>query len=226
MECLDQFKRYMNSQHPNMNFTSESELDNALAFLDVYVSRECNGFVTSVYRKPTFSGVYTNFDSYIPTSYKSGLVYTLLYRSYMICTTWHQVDKEFSVIRSFMLKNGYPSELFDRTLTFFLNKLYTAKPSMQSVESKVKNYQIILPYLGSFTKRLEKRVKQGLNEHLPNVKIRFVYRASTRLRNLFAFKDRIPSYIRSGFVYKFTCASCKAVYIKRLGSVNTWVCQR
>ena len=213
MKCLDEFKRYMNNQHPNMNFTSESELDNALAFLDVYVRREGNGFVTSVYRKPTFSGVYTNFDSYIPTSYKSGLVYTLLYRSYMICTKWHQVDKEFSKIRSFMLKNGYPSELFDRTLTFFLNKLYTTKPSSQSVESKVKNYQIILPYLGSFTKRLEKRIKLGLNEHLPHVKITFVYRASTRLRNLFAFKDKIPSYIRSGFVYKFTCASCKAVYI-------------
>ena len=112
-----------------------------------------------------------------------------------------------------MLKNGYPTELFEKTLSFFLNKLYSTRTPAESVESTTKNYQIILPYLGSFTKRVEKKIKQGLKDHLPSIKITFVYRASSRLRNLFAFKDKIPSYISSGIVYKFTCASCKAVYI-------------
>ena len=54
---LELFKAYFNTQHSNMNFTSESEQDNALPFLDVYVSRDQSCFITSVYRKPTFSGV-------------------------------------------------------------------------------------------------------------------------------------------------------------------------
>ena len=82
IEHLEQFKAYMNLQHPNMNFTSELEVDDSLAFLDVFVTRTMDKFVTSVYRKPTFSGVYTHYDSYIPLQYKSGLVYTLLHRSY------------------------------------------------------------------------------------------------------------------------------------------------
>ena len=187
MEFLEKFQQYMNSQHPNMNFTSEVESNNALAFLDVYVSRNNGSFITSVYRKPTFNSVYTNFDSFIPTSYKTGLVYSLLYRSYMICTNWQQIDNEFEKIRSLMLKNGYPTELFEKTLSFFLNKLYSTDTSAESVESTMKNYQIILPYLGSFTKRVEKKIKQDLKDHLPSIKITFVYRASSRLRNLFAF---------------------------------------
>ena len=65
-ECLEQFKAYMNKQRKNQNYTSELEVDNALPFLDVYVSRVMNKFVTSVYRKTTFSGIYTHYDSYIP----------------------------------------------------------------------------------------------------------------------------------------------------------------
>ena len=34
--------------------------------------------MTSVYREPTFSGVFTNFESFIPGIYKRGLIETLL----------------------------------------------------------------------------------------------------------------------------------------------------
>ena len=48
-----------------MNFTFEQEKNGKLSFLDVEVSRDGNTFVTSVYRKPTFSGVYTHFTIHI-----------------------------------------------------------------------------------------------------------------------------------------------------------------
>ena len=37
-----------------------------LSFLDVEVSKQQGKFVAKVYRKPTFSGVYTHFDSFLP----------------------------------------------------------------------------------------------------------------------------------------------------------------
>ena len=58
----------------NMNFTFEQEKNGKLSFLDVEVSRDGNTFVTSVYRKPTFSGVYTHFDSFLPSTYKIGMI--------------------------------------------------------------------------------------------------------------------------------------------------------
>ena len=98
IQCLEQFKEYLNSQLRNTNFTSEIESDNLLAFLNVYVTRIAEKLITSVYCKPTFSGVYTHYDSYIPLEYKSGLVYILLYRSYTIFTSWTQIHAEIDKI--------------------------------------------------------------------------------------------------------------------------------
>ena len=48
-----------------------------LSFLDVEISRQNSKFVTTVYRKPNFSGVYTHYDSFIPSIHKFGMLYTL-----------------------------------------------------------------------------------------------------------------------------------------------------
>ena len=68
----------MNTKHLSIKFTFEHEHNNAFSFLDVKICRENNKLTTSVYRKPTFSGVFTNFKSFIPTVQKFSLVYILL----------------------------------------------------------------------------------------------------------------------------------------------------
>ena len=211
--CLEQFKSFMNEQHTNMNFTSESELDNALPFLDVNVSRLNGHFVTSVYRKPTFSGVYTNFSSYIPMTYKLSLVSTLLHRAYTICGAWAQIHSEISQIKSVMRRNGYPPEQIDSSVKNFLNGIHTGKSVKDSEEVEVKKVMISLPYLGSFTKRLQSRIQRSIKEKLPFIHVNFVFRSSSRLRSLFSFKDKIPSHLQSGLVYKFTCGRCNSTYI-------------
>ena len=58
---LIKFVDYMNHQHPNIKFTFEVEKNNNFSFLDVKICRENIKFITSVFRKPTFSGVFTKF---------------------------------------------------------------------------------------------------------------------------------------------------------------------
>ena len=61
-----------------MSFTIESEDQNRMSFLDVQIIHEYKTFTTSVYRKPTFSGVYTYFESeFIHITSKFGNVYKL-----------------------------------------------------------------------------------------------------------------------------------------------------
>ena len=55
-------------------------MNGKLLFLDVEVSRQQDKFVTTVCRKPTFSGVYTHLHSFLPMVYKVGMIYTLAYR--------------------------------------------------------------------------------------------------------------------------------------------------
>ena len=59
-----------------MSFTIETKQNKKMSFLDVNVVLDQGKFITSIYRKPTFSGVYTHFDSFIPDTYKSGMIYT------------------------------------------------------------------------------------------------------------------------------------------------------
>ena len=45
---------------------------------DVQIIWEDKAFTISVYRKSTFSGIYTHFDSFLPSNYKFTTVYTLI----------------------------------------------------------------------------------------------------------------------------------------------------
>ena len=52
--------------HSSLKFTMEKESDHQLAFLDVFVHKTSTAFLTSVYRKPNFSGLYARWDSFCP----------------------------------------------------------------------------------------------------------------------------------------------------------------
>jgi len=48
--------------HPNMKFTAEPEFDNQINFLDITIRKTPTNWITSIYRKPSFT------DSIIPYS--------------------------------------------------------------------------------------------------------------------------------------------------------------
>ena len=95
------FFRYINSQHPNIKFTMEREENHKLHFLDVLLDNHSNqGIITSVFQ--TYTGLLTNYYSFVPRSYKLGLVRTLVDRIFKIYNTWvgkqpYQNVKEESV---------------------------------------------------------------------------------------------------------------------------------
>ena len=60
-EHVKPFVDYMNSKHKNINFYFETEKDEQMPFFDVNVSRENGKCVINVYRKETFTEVYSIF---------------------------------------------------------------------------------------------------------------------------------------------------------------------
>ena len=81
------FLQYLNTRHPNINFTIEFEENHEIPFLDVRVKRNLNTFTTTVHRKTTFTGLYTKWDSFTPRKYKINLIRTLTYRCLRICSS-------------------------------------------------------------------------------------------------------------------------------------------
>ena len=97
-----------------LNSPIKKEKDTKISFLDISISRNNNALGTSIFRKPTFSGVYTNFNSFLPTEYKRGLLHTLLYRTYNICSSYLQIHEEINHLKSVWQKNSFPEAAVQR----------------------------------------------------------------------------------------------------------------
>ena len=98
-----------------------------LSFEDIKISRENKKFVTSVYRKPTFTGVFTNFASFIPDIYKRGLIETLLHRSFRLYSNDENFHWEIETLKSILKHNSYPHNLVNHYIKMFLNKLFVQR---------------------------------------------------------------------------------------------------
>ena len=68
------FFHMLNDLHPSLSFTMEEENNKKLPFLDVLVERGESVFHASVYRKPTFTGLYLSWDAFVPRSRKLNFI--------------------------------------------------------------------------------------------------------------------------------------------------------
>ena len=110
---LINLRDYLNKCHPNMKFPFEEENNRKFSFLDLEVSWEGNTFASTVYRKPTFSGVGTHFDSfYLP--HVNGMIYTLVFRCFSIFSNWTNFHNKLVFLKNIFLKNGYPISFRDK----------------------------------------------------------------------------------------------------------------
>ena len=132
----------------NMKFTSEVEKDDLLAFLDNKVIQSDTIFITSVCRKPTFSfsAVYTNYSSFLPEIFKTGLVRILLFRLFTIYSSWKLIHSDIEHLRSVIRKNVYPDRLIDTVINQFLTRVFVVKDVTPTVKDS-KTFQLYLPYL-------------------------------------------------------------------------------
>ena len=100
------------------------------------ILQENDKFVTSVFRKETFSGVYTNFISFIPLKYNFGLVHTLLNRCFNLSSDFLKFHHEVDKLKKILSKNAYPQNLIDKCIQKFLNNISTKRLQIPTVPKK------------------------------------------------------------------------------------------
>ena len=79
---VEKFKNDLNKQHKNKIYVTNITI------------QQSEKFVTYFYRKPTFNGVFTIFESFIPDMYKRGLIETLLHRKFRLCSNCENFRRE------------------------------------------------------------------------------------------------------------------------------------
>ena len=82
-----------------MSFTIENEKQNRMSFFDAQIICEDNIYTTFVCRKPTFSEVYTQSDSVLPSISFVLLFGTLTHRCFRICSSWTKLHTELVCLK-------------------------------------------------------------------------------------------------------------------------------
>ena len=208
---IQKFLEFLNSRHCNIKFTCEIENNDSLPFLDVNIRKSDNNFITSVYHKSTYTGLTTRYDSFIPSRYKDNLISVLIYRAFHISKDFFIMVKEFEFIKDILRKNGYPHFHIEKVIRKTLNNLLTKKEQYLTVPKDV--IILKLPYLGSMSHLLSKKLMKLIRSNYSTVEIRVVFTNNSTIGKLFPFKDRIPISLRSSLVYQYKCGSCNASYI-------------
>ena len=181
---LLKFVNYINHQHPNSKFTFVIEKNNNFSFLDVKSCREKNKFTTSVFRKPTFSGVFTHLDGFVPISYKHGLANMLILRFFKICSSNEKLQNEIS--RKFLSVTDILMTLLIFVLKSFLMDSILPKKVYQTVEKK--QLLIILPFLCHLSFETRNRLNSCKRNQLISCSLRIEFQSKTHLSGLFKLK--------------------------------------
>ena len=171
----------MNSLHGSIKFTKEVEQNDCISFLDVTIKREINGTLsTTIYRKPTFSGLYLKWDSFVPRQFKKSLVNGLLYRAWRLCSSLKLIDLEFNYIRELLSSNGYPRSFVGKCMSSFLSNQFRASPS-PLIGPRKKDAYLSLPFLGLQSNKLSRQLKRLIARCCPCIKLHSIYKPVKKL---------------------------------------------
>ncbi|XP_071054382.1 uncharacterized protein [Onthophagus taurus] len=197
---LQEFLDYLNSQHPMIKFTMETETAKKLPFLDVLVTRTTNGDMElGVYRKNTHTNRYLQACSHHHPQQKRSVIRTLFQRAARLCEG-ENLKKEQHFLRGVLQKNGYTSRDINQAIK-------QRKQKEDTVSTKPLGF-ICLPYVSGVT--------EGIARHLKKNDIVVRYGTVSKIRNTLPIaKDKLTPLKGAG-VYRLSC-SCGKVYVGQTG---------
>ena len=209
------FLQHINSVDPAIRFTVEdNKEDGSIPFLDTIVKPEADGSLSiTVYRKPTHTDQYLQWDSHHHLSAKFSVIQTLSHRASAVCSNPELLQKEKQHLRKALTKCNYPKWALDK-VEKRLNRSTrqvndggnnSAQPANHGVQSKG---HIVIPYTQGLCESI-KRIcgRYGIQTH---------FKGGKTIKNLLVSpKDKEPMLNQSGAIYRYQCNNlgCDDEYI-------------
>ena len=107
----NEFFQHINSLEDNIKFTTETnKADGSMPFLDTLVTPRSDGSLeTKVYRKPTHTNQYLQWDSHHAINNKYSVISTLLHRAKNICSNKELLEEDQTNIQKALTAYKYPN---------------------------------------------------------------------------------------------------------------------
>ena len=204
---MDKFYQALSNIHNSLGFTKEDASNNSIAFLDVLVEQNNGSFITSVYRKSSFTGDYISWNSFCPKKRKLNLISCLANRALKICSP-SKIDNEMENISKIFLACGYPEQIIKSTICRTVDRFRRPR---QFGPDRCPVY-LHLPYIGDVSTRFEDQTRSSVENTFHSVRLRVVYQTRRPLNGV--AKDVTPITDLNNVIYKFKC-HCEGEYIGR-----------
>ena len=106
----DEFLQHINSVDPAIQFTTEGpRQDGSMPFLDTLVTPQEDGTLTTrVYRKPTHTDQYLQWDSHHNLACKYSVINTLIHRAKSECSSSQPLEEELKHLDEVLKQCKYP----------------------------------------------------------------------------------------------------------------------
>ena len=216
-DAISAFHDTLNSIDPKISFTIETESNGQIAFLDTLVSRNNGKITIEVYRKPTHTDRYLDFNSHHEKKHKISTASNLLNRACNLPNTADGKSKEVKHVSDALKANGYPQSIISNILK--KKRATETIPSPEElvgmffkwVEPSETSFDLAcLPYINGLTEPLQRLLR--------NNGIHVVTRPHRTLHQEFPSpKFRPPSHLQANVVYKIPCNDCNWSYIGETG---------
>lgn len=206
-----------NSIHSKIQFTTETESDCSVPFLDMLVIRDGTSIMTDWYIKPTASGRYINFYSFHSMKMKINVIMNMKKRVIRLSHPIYHLNN-FKKLVNIMIDNSFPLPLLNKLIYSTRTEEPTDADQQQLDGNPGPNQTVEEPTTGpTFYKTiphvegLSNRLTSALSR-IPGVRVAMQNKKT--IRNLYThLKDKTPILQQSNVVYSIPCSDCDMVYI-------------
>lgn len=213
----------LNSINSGIRFTTESEHNGKLSYLDVMLSKEKSGKLTTEwYSKPSSSNRLLNYFSSHPFIHKMNVVDNLINRVLKLSSNSFS-RKNISLIKTILISNGYPSQLIEKRIQRHIYK----RDKIASENSKGDEPLSMVPKVFKglcYVPSVSESIGQMLCDNTPDLIVGFRPFKVNRIHFSF-LKDRITKDDTRNVVYKIPCLGngfskvrCNLSYIGHTGN--------
>ena len=208
-----EFLDHINNLDPHIQFTTEdAKPDGSLPFLDTLVQKQPdNSLLTSVYRKPTHTDSYLQWDIHHHLSTKYTVINTLRHKAKTVCSNHHLLKEEEDHLNRALSNCRYPAWALNRARLNTMNSNKNKNRKTYSTTNNKKPY-IVMPYM------------KGLSESCKNIcrrhDIEMHFKGANTIRQLLVHpKDKDDILKKSGVIYRYKCGrvDCEDEYIGESG---------
>ena len=180
-------REHINSIDQHIQFSAaDQRSDGAMPFLDILITPGRDGSLsTSVYRKPTHTDLYLQWDSHHTLTSKYSMIGTLQHRAQTICSNPQLLQKEEQHLKNALKNCKYPTWALNRIQMKTKKQDSKQVPTNRTNMNNQKKSYIVVPYYS------------GLSDSIKNIGrmfgVQVYFKGGTTIKNLLMTpKDKDP----------------------------------